>query len=151
MHYETWPCFRNYPLFLKILCICCSHLQVQSCTCWATFAVEHKWKLVLGQAIWVHSSLPFHFTESWPLCVFIRGRRCHSPKKWCKSELELFSISGSFIDFIRQTWSDKQGSVLHEHARPLTCQRARDQWQRPCCIVIGTKLFTLKACLRLKW
>ena len=47
----------------------------------------------------------------------------------------------------------EQGSflLLHEHARPLTCQRARDQWQRPCCIVIGTKLFTLKACLRLKW
>ena len=45
----------------------------------------------------------------------------------------------------------KQGSFLHEHARPLTCQRARDQWQQPCCIVIGTKLFTLKSCLRLKW
>ena len=39
-----------------------------------------------------------------------------------------------------------QGSFLHEHARPLTCQTARDQWQRPCCIVIGTTLFTLKAC-----
>ena len=47
--------------------------------------------------------------------------------------------------------STEQGSFLHEHARPLTCQRARDQRQRPCCIVIGTKLFTLKACLRLKW
>ena len=46
----------------------------------------------------------------------------------------------------------QQGSFLHEHARPLTCQRARDQWlQLPCCIVIGTKLFILKTCLRLKW
>ena len=48
-------------------------------------------------------------------------------------------------------WLFEQGSFLHEHARPLTCQRARDQWQRLCCIVIGTKLFTLKPCLRLKW
>ena len=31
----------------------------------------------------------------------------------------------------------QQGSFLHEHARPLTCQTARDQWQRPCCIVIA--------------
>ena len=26
-----------------------------------------------------------------------------------------------------------------------------DQWRRPWCIVIGTKFFTLKACLRFKW
>ena len=45
----------------------------------------------------------------------------------------------------------QQRSFLHKHAWLLTWQRARDQWQRPWCIVIGTKLFSLKACLRLKW
>ena len=44
--------------------------------------------------------------------------------------------------------------------RGLFCTSMRDRWldkghatswQRPWCIVIGTKLFTLKACLRLKW
>ena len=35
--------------------------------------------------------------------------------------------------------------------RELTWQRARDRWQRQWCIVVGAKLFTLKACLTLKW
>ena len=65
----------------------------------------------------------------------------------CSLTNQSSSESGYFL----HDYELKQGSFLHEHAWPLTCQRGRDQWQRPCCIVIGTKLFTLKACLRLKW